>query len=121
MKVELLDHMGDDLSVVNAARVSFDKGSEWKVRCTADCGEHGSHADPECRCCETTLKPGDARLIDYLARGCTYGDWEQLIAETCNAKYADDVVPILKHVRDMPTHWSPFAHTAIKFRVSAPI
>jgi len=30
MKVELIDHMGSDLSVVNAARVSFDKESEWE-------------------------------------------------------------------------------------------
>lgn len=28
-KVELIDHMGDDLRVVNAARVSFDKESAW--------------------------------------------------------------------------------------------
>ena len=27
--VELVDHMGTDLTVVNAARVSFDKESEW--------------------------------------------------------------------------------------------
>ena len=30
MNVDLVDHMGTDLSVVNAARVSFDKGSEWE-------------------------------------------------------------------------------------------
>ena len=29
MKVDLIDHMGADLSVVNAARVSFDKQSDW--------------------------------------------------------------------------------------------
>lgn len=29
MKAEYIDHMGDDLRVVNAARVSFDKESEW--------------------------------------------------------------------------------------------
>ena len=29
MKAEYIDHMGTDLSVVNAARVSFDKESEW--------------------------------------------------------------------------------------------
>lgn len=29
MNVELIDNMGSDLTVVNAARVSFDKGSEW--------------------------------------------------------------------------------------------
>jgi len=31
MEVELIDHMGSDLSVVNAARVSFSKTSEWDV------------------------------------------------------------------------------------------
>jgi hypothetical protein len=30
MKAELIDHMGDDLTVVNAARVSFDKESDWE-------------------------------------------------------------------------------------------
>ena len=29
MEVRLVDHMGSDLSVVNAARVSFAKESEW--------------------------------------------------------------------------------------------
>ena len=28
MKVEYVDHMGDDLAIVNAARVSFDKISQ---------------------------------------------------------------------------------------------
>lgn len=31
MRVEYIDHMGSDLSVVNAARVSFDKVSDWEV------------------------------------------------------------------------------------------
>ena len=30
--VTLLDHMGDDLAVVNAARVSFNKEAKWKIR-----------------------------------------------------------------------------------------
>ena len=29
-EVTLLDHMGSDLSVVNAARVSFHKESDWE-------------------------------------------------------------------------------------------
>ena len=29
MQVKLIDHMGSDLTVVNAARVSFAKVSEW--------------------------------------------------------------------------------------------
>ena len=31
MEGRLVDHMGSDLSVVNAARVSFAKTSEWDV------------------------------------------------------------------------------------------
>ncbi len=31
MEAEYIDHMGTDLTVVNAARVSFDKESDWEV------------------------------------------------------------------------------------------
>ena len=31
MQVELIDSMGSDLTVVNAARVSFNKESEWET------------------------------------------------------------------------------------------
>jgi thymidylate synthase (FAD) len=72
MHVELLDHMGDDRSVVNAARVSFDKESEL---------EFDWNWAP-------ILSEKDERLIHYLA----------------------------KH-----KHWTPFAHTSIKFRVTMPI
>jgi len=54
VKVEYIDHMGSDLSVVNSARVSFDKESEW---------DNWS---------ENTLKPSDAKLIGYLA---SHGHW----------------------------------------------
>jgi len=63
MMVELLDHMGDDLDVVNAARVSFAKFKE-------------------------EMDAADEKLIKYLSN---------------------------------EDHWSPFAHTSIKFRVKAPI
>lgn len=56
MKVEYIDHMGSDLSVVNAARVSFDKESEWD----------------EDELFDYVLKPSDARLIGYLA---SHGHW----------------------------------------------
>jgi thymidylate synthase (FAD) len=70
--VELLDSMGSDLSVVNAARVSFAKESEW------DYNEESGDA----------LSIRDRKLISYLG---THG------------------------------HWSPFAHTSLTFRISAPI
>jgi thymidylate synthase (FAD) len=56
MKVELIDHMGDDLRVVNAARVSFDKESRWKVDATQ--GNIASHC----------LSQADTKLINYLAK-----------------------------------------------------
>ena len=56
MEVELIDHMGSDLSVVNAARVSFSKTSEWDVN-VAEVGP-----------VEGYLKMGDERLIKYLAK-----------------------------------------------------
>tara|TARA_R110000787_G_scaffold256814_1_gene362056 strand:+ start:52 stop:729 length:678 start_codon:yes stop_codon:yes gene_type:complete len=53
-----IDHMGSDLSVVNAARVSFGKESEWENM------EDGFRPDPH----NPKLKPKDKRLINYLAK-----------------------------------------------------
>jgi thymidylate synthase (FAD) len=59
MKATLIDHMGDDLMVVNAARVSFNKMSEWKEG-------NSIFYTPE------VLKEEDERLIKYLA---AHGHW----------------------------------------------
>lgn len=81
IKAELLDSMGDDLAVVNAARVSFSKESSW--------GTKTKFTDyPGCAVDVQVLSEGDTKLINYLAK---YG------------------------------HWTPFAHTALKFRCSAPV
>lgn len=65
MKVELVDSMGSDLSVVNAARVSFAKESDWEITYRTD-------VVPESRSIvewpEKTLSEKDAKLINYLAR-----------------------------------------------------
>lgn len=50
MNVDYVDHMGTDLSVVNAARVSFDKSTNWD--------DHFNE----------TLGDKDAKLINYLAK-----------------------------------------------------
>lgn len=49
MKAELIDYMGNDLTVVNAARVSFDKESDWSWP-------------------EEVLENHDVKLISYLAK-----------------------------------------------------
>jgi len=54
MKAEYISHMGDDLTVVNAARVSFSKESFWREYEEGDIFAH------------------DAKLIKYLAK---HGHW----------------------------------------------
>ena len=54
IKVTYIDHMGSDLSVVNAARVSFNKKSDWLPKV------HNGE--------ENVLLPKDGKLIHYLAR-----------------------------------------------------
>lgn len=55
MNVDLIDHMGSDLDVVNAARVSFDKQSRW-VYCEETNG------------LDKGLSGADKKLISYLAK-----------------------------------------------------
>jgi flavin-dependent thymidylate synthase len=57
--VSYVDHMGSDLSVVNAARVSMDKESKWEF------DEDGSFTSKH-------LSAGDVKLINYLA---THNHW----------------------------------------------
>ncbi len=54
IEVTYVDHMGSDLSVVNAARVSFGKKSDWLPRV------HNGE--------QLVLTPKDAKLISYLAK-----------------------------------------------------
>ena len=75
--VDLIDSMGDDITIVNAARVSFHKESDWEY----EYDKHDGHGPGH-------LSEKDSKLISYLA----------------------------KH-----GHWSPFAHTSLQFRISAPI
>lgn len=65
--VELIDCMGSDLTVCNAARVSFDSESEWGIDEAAKkrLEESGSHFSNECI---KQLKEKDAKLIAYLAK-----------------------------------------------------
>ncbi len=96
MKVELLDHMGSDLTVANAARVSFSKESDW--------GDSSLFLDNEVESAlqrifektgerlrvrkGNTLKEADVKIIKFLARH---------------------------------NHWTPFGHCTLQFRIKAPI
>jgi len=59
IKATYLDHMGTDLSVVNAARVSFNKISRWEL---TDWRDSDDYARKE------VLNDSDTKLINYLAK-----------------------------------------------------
>lgn len=62
IKVTLIDRMGTDLSVVNAARVSFGKKSEWDREYVYGTDCHGAYEEEV-----LSLSDKDAKLIKYLA------------------------------------------------------
>lgn len=61
MSAQLIDHMGSDLSIVNAARVSFHKESAYKWE------DHGGGSNDI-----PHLPDADAKLLNYLAK---HGHW----------------------------------------------
>jgi thymidylate synthase (FAD) len=133
MKVTYIDHMGTDLSVVNAAKVSFGERSEWENDQDDD-----SWVNPFIGNYRREMRHPDfvgklsekgQDLIQFLARGCTSGDWGaimQSVAECSSEEdqkivYDEDLEGLLNHIRKMPSHWSPFAHTAISLHLKMPI
>ena len=59
IEVTYIDHMGTDLSVVNAARVSFGKNSKWDYIDWRDTDDYAR---------KKILSEGDTKLIKYLAK-----------------------------------------------------
>ena len=96
MYAELIDSMGTDLTVVNAARCSFSAVS-------------------------TELSKKDIGLINFLARGCMKSDWDDALHEAAMFYDVTELEKILKWAKNMPTHWSPFAHAMITMRETVPI
>ena len=101
MQVTLLNNWGTDLTVVNNARVSFDK---------------------ESKLCEFGLKNDDEKLIGFLARGCTSGRWNDFKEELFEGTSFHRIESILNHVKNTPIHWAPFANgIGAQFRIKVPI
>lgn len=107
---EYIDHMGSDLTVVNAARASFGKESWW--------------ADLEQR----LLKNGDQGLIRYLATGYRTEEWQEFLDEitatvelTKGAKKDAALTELLHAYKRRPQHWAPFGHPHLQLRIQVPI
>jgi thymidylate synthase (FAD) len=117
-EVKYIEHMGSDLSVVNAARVSFDKESEWEMR-LEDNGNGEVHY-------RKVLTAKDVNLIQFLARGMSASDFDvfcQKICDTVENNCVDygDLIPLLRKWRNTPLHWAPFAHPHVTFKLKVPI
>jgi thymidylate synthase (FAD) len=91
-----VDHMGSDLSVVNAARVSFGKKSEWEVV---------SHS-------RMTSLLDEVNLNDYT--------WVSSGNSGYYKKLAYKDVKLIKYLAKHK-HISPFGHAFASFHVKAPI
>lgn len=125
-----VDHMGTDLTVVNAARVSFGKESDWdrqEIPCPD--GRKGCLVYHFKRC----LKQADARLIQFLGRGMTADDFDKFVRNVADrghdvvtedwetTRCMEKLVELLWTWRKTPEHWAPFAHPHVTFHVKAPI
>lgn len=122
IKAEYLDHMGSDLSVVNAARTSFGKESDWATN------PDGTYAGPT-----NTLKPEDANLIRYLATGYRAKEWDGLLFEIIETVISgagsaagvmavkEELTTLLHTYKRKAQHWVPFAHPHVSIRIRIPI
>ena len=108
---------GSDLGIVNAARKSFGRRSEWAN------ADDGFRPDPH----NPRLKYKDKRLLEFLARGMTVGDFDSLAVDitvaTADGDYADyqEQKELLWQWRNTPTHDTPFNHGFFSFEVKAPM
>lgn len=98
MKAEYQSHYLTDHDIANFARHSFSRLAE--------------EFTPE----------QNHRLIRFLARGMTSGDWNALCNTlwngTGNANHAHQLATYL---RKIPEHWVPFGHPQITLRMNAPV
>jgi thymidylate synthase (FAD) len=92
IKAELIDFMGDDLRVANAARVSFDKESEWEWV-----------ADPARPNLTFPMKRGEVQRGDGKFRSLSERDTK------------------LIHFLARENHFTPFTHCIVTLRETVPI
>lgn len=117
MKVENINseyimHMGDDLNVVNNARVSFDKESKWVPDPHAHFGEPGDD--------RLQLSAADQGLIRFLATGFRKSEWNEMI-QGVRSMSDLEIHKLFLKLRRHATHWAPMAHPHVQLRVVMPI
>jgi len=131
IRAEYIDHLGSDLMVVNAARTSFGKESEWvwdgidRPLTDLPVGEVYNGAGHK-----QILKPEDANLIRYLATGYRTREWEGLLDKimmdclnvaTCYETKRKKLTELLHAYKRRAQHWAPFAHPHLSLRMTLPM
>lgn len=97
MKAVYVNHYLTDRDVANFARQSF-----------AELADKFTEAQ-------------NNKLIQFLARGMSSGDWETLVEKMLFIKDADEAAALAVYLRKIPEHWVPFGHPHITLRMSAPV
>lgn len=103
MKVTYRQHCGDDLMIVDAARVSYDKASEWELQ--------GDGSDPFAT--EYDLSARDQRFVRFLARHKHYSPFNHTFA-TMHVKAPVFVARQLVKHKFMP--WNEVSGRYITFK-----
>jgi thymidylate synthase (FAD) len=123
---------GSDLGIVNAARKSFGRRSEWDVVTTNDVYyDFDSNQMKGEVSQELALKDKDKRLLEFLARGMTAADFDEFIYDTSQCGYGftynsdpdekESLVELLWQWRNTPTHDTPFNHGFFSFEAKVPL
>jgi thymidylate synthase (FAD) len=120
---------GSDLGIVNAARKSFGRRSEWDYQYDTDSGvaqASASEFSPSLLNKDRkVLKDKDKRLLEFLARGMTAADFDVVMDtldfHTNNCEDHELTKEVLWEWRNTPTHDTPFNHGFFSFEVKAPL
>tara|TARA_R110000764_G_scaffold191968_1_gene277234 strand:- start:2306 stop:3151 length:846 start_codon:yes stop_codon:yes gene_type:complete len=117
---------GSDLGIVNAARKSFGRRSEWEHLTKGEVDNSGNLVE------YVKLKDKDKRLLEFLARGMTADDFDAFVEEVSYISQWEDwdegapltyqhFIKSLWNWRNTPTHDTPFNHGFFSFEVKAPV
>lgn len=116
------NHMGSDLEVVQDARISFNAtttAERWETIHipNVDDGDKSPFTQVP------ILSKADQNLIDFLARGCRSGEWEEALEKMQRNSHLtrSQAHELLMWAKRMPTHWTPFGQQVIKLRMKAPV
>jgi thymidylate synthase (FAD) len=123
---------GSDLGIVNAARKSFGRRSEWDYKDFAGNilpTASYSQEDLERYKFKRELKDKDKRLLEFLARGMTAAGFGEFLVNVSNAdmdwswhkESPEPLKELLWQWRNTPTHDTPFNHGFFSFEVKAPV